>query len=59
MKGYVAHAVQRGFISTPSYAQVVEPLRPDSIGRWRRYESSLLPLLPVLRASMMDGGYAC
>ena len=59
MKDYVAHAVQRGFISTPSYAQVVEPLRPDSIGRWRRYESSLRPLLPVLRAAMTDGGYAC
>ncbi len=59
MKNFAAHAAQRGFISTPSYAQVVESLRPDSIGRWRRYESSFQPLLPLLREALNEGGYAC
>lgn len=59
MKNFAAHAAQRGLISTPSYAQVVEPLRRDSIGRWRRYEASFRPLLPLLREALNDGGYAC
>jgi tetratricopeptide (TPR) repeat protein len=32
------HARARGFISTPSYAQVVEPVSNRSVGRWKRYE---------------------
>ncbi len=59
MKGFVVHAARRGFISTPSYAQVVEPLRRDSIGRWRRYEAHFRPLLPLLGEALSDGGYAC
>jgi len=34
---YSSHAKARGFISTPSYAQVVEPIYRRSLGRWRRY----------------------
>ena len=37
MLAFACHARQRGLISTPSYAQVSEPLRRDSIGRWRPY----------------------
>jgi hypothetical protein len=32
------HARAKGFISTPSYAQVVEPVSNRSVGRWKRYE---------------------
>jgi tetratricopeptide (TPR) repeat protein len=32
------HARAKGFISTPSYAQVLEPLSPRSVGRWKHYE---------------------
>lgn len=32
-----AHALARGFISTPSYAQVIEPVHRRAIGRWEPY----------------------
>jgi tetratricopeptide (TPR) repeat protein len=34
-----AHARAKGFISTPSYAQVVEPINRRAVGRWKHYES--------------------
>ena len=57
MTGYAERAQQRGYISTPSYAQVVEPLRADGIGRWRRYARVFAPLLPTLAQSMRLAGY--
>ena len=32
------HARTKGFISTPSYAQVLEPVNSRSVGRWKHYE---------------------
>jgi len=32
------HARAKGFISTPSYAQVLEPITNRSVGRWKHYE---------------------
>ena len=43
------HARAKGFISTPSYTQVLEPVNNRSVGRWKRYESHFAPLLPVLK----------
>lgn len=31
------HARAKGFISTPSYAQVIEPVSSASVGRWKHY----------------------
>jgi hypothetical protein len=43
------HARAKGFISTPSYAQVLEPVGNRSVGRWKHYErhfgSEVLALL--------------
>jgi len=43
------HARAKGFISTPSYAQVIEPVNARSVGRWKHYEqhfdSEVLALL--------------
>ena len=43
------HARAKGFISTPSYAQVLEPVNNRSVGRWKHYEqyftSEVLALL--------------
>ena len=43
------HARAKGFISTPSYAQVLEPVSNRSVGRWKNYErhfsSEVLALL--------------
>jgi len=38
----------RGPIANPSYNQVTEPLHNQAIGRWRRYEKQLAPVLPIL-----------
>jgi tetratricopeptide (TPR) repeat protein len=45
------HARGKGFISTPSYAQVLEPVTDRSVGRWKNYErhfssAVLAPLMP-------------
>jgi tetratricopeptide (TPR) repeat protein len=32
------HALTKGFISTPSYAQVLEPVNSRSVGRWKHYQ---------------------
>lgn len=51
------HARAKGFISTPSYAQVVEPLNKKAVGRWQRYREYLEPVLPVLRPMIERWGY--
>jgi Tfp pilus assembly protein PilF len=35
-------------INTPSARQVVEPIYDRSVGRWKRYEAQLAPVLPLL-----------
>lgn len=44
-------------INTPSGRQVVEPIYNRSVGRWRRYETQLAPVLPVLSAWALRLGY--
>ncbi|MBV8909026.1 MAG: sulfotransferase [Sphingomonas sp.] len=41
-------AARRGPIETPSYDGLSQPLSEHPIGRWRRYEVQLAPVLPVL-----------
>ena len=43
------NAQSRGFISTPSYSQVVEPVTTKAVGRWRNYESHFCTILPTIR----------
>lgn len=38
----------KGLISTPSYAQVVEPVSARSVRRWKHYEPHFSGVLPVL-----------
>ena len=47
----------KGFISTPSYSQVVEPLNKKAVGRWHRYHQFLEPVLPRLKPAMERWGY--
>jgi tetratricopeptide (TPR) repeat protein len=44
-----AHAQRRGYIGTPSYAQVVQPVHQRAVDRWRAYASQLAPAVPELR----------
>jgi tetratricopeptide (TPR) repeat protein len=52
------HARAKGFISTPSYSQVVQPVNQNAVGRWRRYERHLAPIIPLLQPYLERWGYA-
>lgn len=54
---FQARALARGYISTPSYAQVTEPLSDKAIGRWQCYRQWLEPLLPELDSVALRFGY--
>ena len=58
MLGFAAHARRKGFISTPSYAQVVQAPNKNAVGRWRRYAPWFEPLLPRLQPLLAQWGYA-
>ena len=52
------HARAKGFISTPSYAQVLEPVGNRSVDRWRHYESHFREALPILMPWIERWGYS-
>lgn len=51
------HARAKGFISTPSYSQVIQPVSAKGVDRWRRYAQQLEPILPVVRPYLQRWGY--
>lgn len=51
------HAKRKGYIGTPSYAQVVQPVYSGSVGRWQRYREYFEPILPTLQPAMRHWGY--
>ena len=51
------HARAKGFISTPSYHQVAQPLNKNALDRWRRYEDHFRPVLPILAPILQHWGY--
>nr|MBP6690004.1 sulfotransferase [Hyphomonadaceae bacterium] len=44
-------------INTPSARQVVQPIYNRAVGRWKRYEEQLAPVLPLLNAWAERLGY--
>ena len=53
------HEAQTGRqIETPSYRQVAQPMYRTSIGRWRRYEDQLAPILDRLSPLVERLGYS-
>lgn len=50
-------ARERRYISTPSYAQVVQPVTTRAVGRWHRYESELAPAVPEVQSYLERWGY--
>jgi tetratricopeptide (TPR) repeat protein len=42
------HAQGKGFISAPSYSQVVQPVNTRAIGRWKSYEKHFTEVIPQL-----------
>lgn len=51
------NAQSKGFISTPSYSQVIEPVNKKAVGRWRHYETHFAGILPVLRPYLERWNY--
>jgi hypothetical protein len=45
---------QKAAVSTASAVQVREPAHTRSVGRWRRYESQLAPILEELRTAGVE-----
>jgi hypothetical protein len=52
-----AHAKSKGFISTPSYAQVIEPVNRRAVGRWKPYAAYFDEALVVLKPSLERWSY--
>jgi hypothetical protein len=50
-------AQAKGYISTPSYAQVTQPVNSKSVDRWRRYEKHFGEALPPLEPYLRRWGY--
>lgn len=50
-------ARDKGFISTPSYSQVIEPVHGKAVGRWRSYERHLSPVLPIIEPYLQRWNY--
>lgn len=55
---FAAHAARKGYISTPSYAQVIEPVNARAVARWEPYRAYFEPLFPLLRPVASHWGYA-
>jgi tetratricopeptide (TPR) repeat protein len=52
------HARQKGFISTPSYTQVVGPISTKSVDRWHHYAELFVPLMPILQPVIERWNYS-
>jgi hypothetical protein len=52
------HARAKGFINTPSYAQVTQPVSNRSVGRWKHYERHFSEVSAILEPWIDRWGYS-
>lgn len=52
------HARDKGYIATPSYAQVIQPVNRKGLNRWQRYREAMAPALPILQPMLEHWNYA-
>lgn len=57
LAGFSEHAARKGYISTPSYSQVVEPVNRRAVDRWHAYAPWLASALPILQPVATHWGY--
>jgi hypothetical protein len=50
-------ALEKRFVSTPSYTQVVQPVTKKAVGRWHNYREHFEECLPILRPYLEKWGY--
>jgi tetratricopeptide (TPR) repeat protein len=58
MLRYDQHARDKGFIATPSYTEVIQPVSRRRMDRWRRYEREFESILPILEPMLRHWGYS-
>jgi tetratricopeptide (TPR) repeat protein len=52
------HARAKGYISTPSYSQVVRPISDKSVNRWRHYAGMFGPIIPIIQPQLDRWDYS-
>ena len=52
------HARDKGFIGTPSYSQVIEPVNTKGLNRWVKYRPYFEKALPILDPMLKHWGYS-
>ena len=57
MAHFAEHARSKGFISTPSYAQVTRGIHPRAVNRWHAWRERFEPVLPILHPLIERLGY--
>lgn len=57
MLHFDARAREKGFIRTPSYSQVVEPINARGVGHWHQYDRFFAEVMPVLQPMLDKWGY--
>jgi Tfp pilus assembly protein PilF len=50
-------AREKGYIATPSYSQVIEPVNTKGLNRWHQYREYFEPALPILEPMLKYWGY--
>ncbi|MGH8234029.1 MAG: tetratricopeptide repeat-containing sulfotransferase family protein [Rhodanobacteraceae bacterium] len=58
MLHFDVRAREKGYIATPSYTQVIEPINSKGLNRWHRYREYFEPVLPILRPMLEHWNYA-
>lgn len=58
LASFAEHARNKGFIGTPSYTQVIQPMNRKGLNRWGKYRSEFEPLLPMLQPQLQRWGYS-
>jgi Flp pilus assembly protein TadD len=57
MLHFDTRAREKGYIATPSYTQVIEPINRKGMNRWHRYREYFEPILPTLRPMLDHWNY--
>lgn len=57
MTRFDEHARRRGVLTTPSAAQVTQPIYRTALDRWRRYDFAMTPIARSLAAEIRRYGY--
>jgi len=52
------HARNKGYIGTPSYSQVIEPVNTRGLNRWTWYRREFEPVLPIIEPMLRHWGYS-